>query len=175
MLTAAPALETARLEMRAHRREDLADCLSMWSDPNVVRFIGGRAFTEEEVWGRLHRYAGHWALMGYGYWLIAEKGSQRFVGEVGFADFKRDIVPSFGGAPEAGWALASWAHGRGLATEALQAAAAWLDAELGRKRTVCMIDDKNTASVRVAAKLGFREWTRTTYKGSPTVLFERPV
>lgn len=170
-----PELVTERLVMRGHRASDLGDSLAMWSDPEVVRFIGGKPSTEEEVWARIHRYVGHWALMGYGYWLVADRASERFIGEVGFSDFKRTIVPSFDGAPEAGWALATWANGRGYATEAIRAATAWLDERLARPRTVCMIDEGNTRSVRVATKLGYRAWTKTTYKGAPTVLFERAV
>jgi hypothetical protein len=34
-------------------------------------------------------YIGHWALMGFGYWVIEEKATGEFVGDVGFADFKR--------------------------------------------------------------------------------------
>ena len=77
----------------------------MWSQPEVVRHIGGRPFTEEEVWGRVLRYIGHWTALDFGYWAIRDKESGRFVGEAGFADFKREITPSLGGAPEIGWAL----------------------------------------------------------------------
>jgi RimJ/RimL family protein N-acetyltransferase len=169
----APRLETPRLVMRGYRLEDFGDSFAMWADPEVTRYVGGRPFTEEEVWARLLRYAGHWVLLGYGCWVVEEKASGRFVGEVGFFDFRREITPSLAGAPEAGWVLAPWAHGRGFATEALVAATAWLEEHLGRVRTVCMIDEGNTASIRVAAKAGYHEWTRTTFQGTPTILFER--
>lgn len=168
-----PFIETPRLILRGHRRDDLGDSLAMWSHPDVTRYIGGRPSTEEEAWSRLLRYVGHWQVVGYGYWLVAEKASGRFVGEVGFADFKREMTPSLEGAPEAGWALAPWAHGRGYATEALAAATTWLDARLGKVRTVCMIDPGNVASLRVASKAQYREWTRGVLKGNPTQLFER--
>jgi RimJ/RimL family protein N-acetyltransferase len=64
---------------------------------------------------------------------VVDRASQRFVGEVGFADFRREINPPLD-APEAGWVLASWAAGNGLATEAMIAALRWADAavqELG--------------------------------------------
>ena len=64
----------------------------MWADPEVTRYIGGRPFGVEEVWTRLLRYAGHWALLGYGYWAVIEKSSGRFVGEAGLADFHRGEV-----------------------------------------------------------------------------------
>jgi RimJ/RimL family protein N-acetyltransferase len=40
-------------------------------------------------------------------------------------------------------------------------------------RTVCLIAPENVASLRVAAKCGFREVARATYKGTETLLFER--
>src|SRR6266852_5354978 len=107
--TAVPAVDTERLTLRGHRLEDFGECAAMWADPEVTRHIGGRPFSAEEVWTKLLRYVGHWSLMGFGYWVIREKASGRFVGEVGFADFKRDIEPSLVSAPEIGWALASWA------------------------------------------------------------------
>lgn len=168
-----PEIETERLLLRAHRKADFPDSFAMWANPEVVRFIGGRPSTEDEAWGRLHRYLGHWAIMNYGYWAVTEKESGRFVGEVGFADFKRPITPSFDGAPEAGWALAPWSHGRGYATEALTAAHQWLGEHIHPERTVCIIDDANAPSLRIAEKFGYRLWTRTDFKGSPITLFER--
>lgn len=168
-----PSLETDRLTLSAHALDDFADSAAMWADPEVTRHIGGRPSTEEEVWARLLRYAGHWRLLGFGYWVIREKASGRFVGEAGFADFRRDLSPSFEGAPEAGWALAPWAHGRGYATEALGAVLGWGDRNFEGGRTVCMISPDNAPSLRVAQKLGYREFARTAYKEQPTVLFER--
>ena len=170
----APELVTERLILHGHGLKDFAESAAMWSDPDVVRFIGGRAFTEEEVWTRLLRYVGHWATMGYGFWAIREKASGRFVGEVGFADFRRELDPPFGDTPEMGWALSSWAHGKGYASEAIGAALAWSETRFGRgARTVCMISPDNAPSIRAAQKAGYCEFARTTYKGAPTVLFER--
>jgi RimJ/RimL family protein N-acetyltransferase len=118
-------------------------------------------------------YVGHWAVMGFGYWAVEEKSSGQFIGEVGFADFKRGIEPSIKGLPELGWALASHVYGQGFATEALQAAIAWGDARLSSGKTVCIIDPSNLASIRVAEKCGYCEIMRTTYNGAPTVIFTR--
>ena len=166
-------IDTERLTLRVHCAEDLADCAAMWADPEVTRHIGGRPLSEEEVWGRVLRYIGHWTALGFGYWAMREKTSERFVGELGFADFKRDLTPSLAGAPEIGWALASWAHGRGFATEAVRAVVAWGDAHFEGRRTVCLVSPANGASQRVAEKCGYKEFKSTTYKGEPTILFER--
>ncbi len=170
---AIPEIDTERLTLRAHRIEDFRDCAALWADPEVTRHIGGRPSTPEEVWARLLRYVGHWSMIGYGFWLVREKASGHFVGEVGFADFKRDITPSFDGSPEGGWALMPRAHGKGYATEAVRAAIAWLETHLGRARTVCMIDPENAPSIRVAERCGYTEWLRTDYKGDAVILFER--
>jgi RimJ/RimL family protein N-acetyltransferase len=169
----APDLETARLRLRGHRREDLDACAAMWGDPLVVRYIGGRTFSREEVWARVLRHVGHWQVLGFGCWVVEDRVSGRFVGEVGFLEAKRDVVPSWEGTPEAAWVLAPWAHGRGLATEAVAAVLAWGDSRFAPPRTVCFIDVDNRASQRVAAKCGYRELLRTSYKGAPVILFER--
>jgi RimJ/RimL family protein N-acetyltransferase len=171
--TTVPTLETDRLILRGHRIEDFDDSRAMWADEGVCRFIGGHPATAEDVWSRLLRYAGHWTMLGFGYWLIEEKATGRFAGEIGFADMNRAIDPPFNGAPEIGWALAPWAQGQGFASEAVAAVLAWGDTQFGGARTVCLISPENTPSVRVAAKAGYREYARTTYKGAPTVLYER--
>jgi RimJ/RimL family protein N-acetyltransferase len=170
-----PVLQTKRLTMRGHGLDDFTDCAAMWADPVVTRYIGGKPFSEEEVWARLLRYAGHWALLGFGYWAIEEKETGHFVGELGFADYKRDIEPSLKGVPELGWALASQAHGKGYATEAVGAAVAWGEAHFGLARTVCLIQPENLASIRVAEKCGYKEFQRTSYKDHPTIMFAQPL
>ena len=165
-------LTSDRLVLRPHAAADLPDLAAMWADPQVVRHIGGRPFTAEEVWTRLLRAAGMWALLGFGYWVAREREGGAFVGELGFADFRRELEPPFGEAPEAGWALASAMHGRGYAGEALAAVHAWADAALER-RTVCMIAPENLASLAVARRCGYRPYAQGFYRGAATTLFER--
>jgi RimJ/RimL family protein N-acetyltransferase len=168
-----PALETERLRLRAHALEDLEACCAMWADPVVTRYIGGKPFPREEVWGRIQRYAGHWSLLGFGYWVAEEKDSGEFVGELGFADMKRNIEPPLDDIPELGWALATRWHGKGYATEAVRAVIGWGDRHFGPVKTACLIHPENVASMRVAEKCGYREWRRTQYRGHETVLFAR--
>jgi RimJ/RimL family protein N-acetyltransferase len=168
-----PVLVTERLALRRHRLDDFPYAARMWGDPAVTRHVGGRPFTQEEVWARIMRYVGHWELLGYGYWAIEERDTGRFVGEAGFADFHRDMEPSLADIPELGWVLTPSAQGRGYATEAAQAAVAWGDRRFDRAKTACIIHPENTASIRVAAKVGYREVQATTYKGHPIIVFER--
>lgn len=168
----APTIETERLILRGYRLEDFPHVAAAWADPEVVRYIG-RPSSEEESWSRFLRNSALWSMLGYGYWAATEKDTGRFIGDVGFADFRREIEPSLKGVPEIGWVLARWSHGRGYATEAAQGALRWLTSALGPQRTVCIINDGNRASLRVAEKCGYREFARTEYKGSSVVMFER--
>jgi RimJ/RimL family protein N-acetyltransferase len=172
-LETVPVLKTERLILRGHRLDDFDDYLALWTDPDVTRFIGGRPSSREEVWGRLLRNIGHWASVGFGYWVIVEKETERFIGEVGFADFRREIEPSLDATPEIGWALAPHAHGKGYATEAVRGAIAWGEEHLGSRRTACIIAPENQRSTRVAEKCGYREFCRTSYKDKPTIMFVR--
>jgi RimJ/RimL family protein N-acetyltransferase len=165
-------IETDRLALRRHLASDFADSFAMWSDPVVTRFIGGKPSTEQQAWSRLLNYAGHWSLMGFGYWVVEEKASQRFIGELGFANFRRPLEPAMTDFPELGWAFATSYHGKGYATEAARAALAWADRRF-ESRTVCLIDAENLASIRVAEKCGYTEFKQTLFNERPTVFFQR--
>jgi len=168
-----PLLETERLTLRGHRLDDFAATAAMWSDPVVVRHFGGKPFTGEEAWTRLLRYAGHWTLLGFGYWVVEEKTTGLFAGEIGFAELHREIEPPLAGMPEIGWVVASAFHGWGFATEAARAVIAWGETHFGPVPTTCIIHPENLASIRVAEKCGYREQRRTTYKGQPTIVLVR--
>jgi RimJ/RimL family protein N-acetyltransferase len=169
----APVIETDRLILRAHRLDDFPALEAIWGDPAVARFIRGNPSTREECWARLLRYSGHWELLGFGFWAVQSKDSARLIGDVGFADWARDISPSLDGLPEAGWAFSTEVHGRGIATEALNAALAWMDEKFGSKTTACIIGTQNTASIRVALKLGYQEYCRSEFKGSQVIQYRR--
>jgi RimJ/RimL family protein N-acetyltransferase len=173
-----PVIETERLRLRGHRPQDFSNCAAMWADPLVTRYIGGKPLSEEDVWARMLRYLGHWAWLGFGYWVVEEKATGSFAGELGFSDWKREIEPSLKGVPELGWVLATPAHGKGYATEAARAAIAWGDSNIVSAQpslgnAVCIIHPEHVRSIRVAEKCGFKEVLRTTYKEEPTVLFAR--
>jgi RimJ/RimL family protein N-acetyltransferase len=169
-----PLIKTDRLILREHTLQDFEALYAMWTEPAVYRHITGRPSTREEAQSKLLRYSGHWALLGYGYWVVEEWATGNFVGEMSFADDHRDIDPPLDGRPELGWVLKTSAHGKGYATEALRAIAAWGDAHFAGKETAAMIAPKNTASIRVAEKIGFVRKLETTYKGAPTLVFYRP-
>lgn len=169
----APELETERLILRPHTVHDFEPCFKMWSDPIVTRYIGGKPSSKQETWFRVMRYLGHWSLLGFGYWAVHEKQSGQFIGELGFADFKREISPSLQGVPELGWALLPGFHGKGYATEALKKVIQWTDEKYQWEKTVCIISPENKVSIRVAEKCGFVKKQETKLQDQLIFIFER--
>jgi RimJ/RimL family protein N-acetyltransferase len=169
----APILTTARLTLRAHRESDFEDLCAMWADPDVTRFIGGKPSSREESWSRLLRYGGQWSIVGYGFWAVTRTGEDKLIGDVGVMKTQRAMEPALV-APETGWCLAPEAHGQGLALEAMQAALAWADVQIG-PATQCIIDRANAASIRVAEKLGYRRTHQAQYHGAAIDVWGRGV
>lgn len=168
-----PVVETSRLILRGRTLGDFSAYAMMWASPEVTRFVGGKPLTEEEAWVKFARMEGLWALTGYGFWIVEEKATGAVIGEIGLADFKRELTPSLDGMPEFGWLLAASAQGKGYAKEAVGAALRWADAKFPRTVFSCIIDPENAASVAVAEALGFRRFALTSYKGADIVIFHR--
>lgn len=145
---------------------------NMRNDPAVYRHISGKPSTEEENWRKLMATLGHWRLMGFGYWAIEEHSTGKTIGEIGFADFQRDMSPSLAGTLEAGWALASQVHGLGYALEALAAALNWAHQNFPRTPVTCLIAPENTASIKLATRAGFTERCRCSYQGEDNILMD---
>ena len=65
------------------------------------------------------------------------------------------------------------AHGRGIASEAVQAAIRWMDMHFGGQTTTCIVRQENAASIRVAEKGGYSQFALADFKGSPVIQFRR--
>lgn len=172
---AAPVLETERLILRPHRAQDFDAVAQLWADPEVVRFISGTPASREESWARLLRYIGHWQALGFGYWAVTLRGSGAFAGEVGFADFRRDMQPGLNGVPEAGWVLSPEVHGQGIATEAVARIHQWAEQATDWAGTVCIFDPAHAVSQKVARRLGYQRRGEAVYKGAPALVMERRI
>jgi RimJ/RimL family protein N-acetyltransferase len=170
----APRIETQRLILRGFRAEDLHPLAAMWACEEVVRFIGGQKLSREDTWRRSLAACGQWPFVGHGYWIAELKADGSVVGQLGFADFKRDMEPRIEGEPELGYVFAPAVHGQGIAGEACRAALDWADSHLKAQSYPAIISPENEASIRLAEKLGFRREPDATYRGERIALFRRP-
>lgn len=166
-------LESERLILRAHRIDDFPETAALWGDPVVVAHISGTPLGAEQSWARFLRYRGHWSYLGFGYWVVESRETGKFLGEVGFADYRRDTQPNLDGKPEAGWVFRTSAHGRGYATEAVSRMLRWADQHLTSETTVCMFDPAHAASIRVARKVGYGNDVLGRYGDRNSLFLER--
>jgi RimJ/RimL family protein N-acetyltransferase len=165
-------LITERLTLTPIGVGDYAELKSLWADPAFTRHIFPGGLNGEDVWYRLLRDIGHWQALGYGNWTIRLKATGEHVGNVGVLDFRRTVEPPID-APELGWGVHPRFQGQGLAFEALQAALAWCDETLNAPRTACMISPENAPSLALAARVGYAEYVRATYRGESVILLQR--
>lgn len=170
----APTLTTERLTIRAIALSDWEDYAAAWADPELTRFIGGEPRDRTTSWGKFLMGAGLWPVLGYGYWTFADKGTGRYLGNGGLAQFERGVA-SLEGHVEAGWAFAPAAWGKGYATEAMAAILSWADANHVADEIRAIIDHDNVASQRVAEKLGFTRHLDTIPELPEIALWRREV
>jgi RimJ/RimL family protein N-acetyltransferase len=157
-------VETPRLALRRFRPEhDLDGFAAICADAEVMRFIGaGRTLNRSETRGLLATIERHWDDHGFGLWAVEVDGDVAGFCGLAIPSFLPQVLP----AVECGWRLGRPWWGRGLATEAAQAALAWAWAELGLQGVVSIVAAGNARSVRVAEKLGMRRGRDRIHPGN---------
>ena len=166
MLQAVPSLDTSRLRLRQPAASDLNAYASLCADAEVMRYVGDRGpLTREDAWRQLAMLIGHWALRGYGMWVVEELGSRAFVGRVGLN------YPEGWPEPEVAWALARPYWGRGYAFEAATAALRVAFGMLGWSRACSLIVPLNLRSIRLAERLGERFERNVLVRGHELSLY----
>lgn len=174
-MTALPRLESERLVLSVPERDDYLLLRDLVADPEVQRFLGPPPENPTaDMFGRALKGAGSWHLFGYGMFMVREKAGGAFVGQVGVFHTLRGFSKGMDDMPEAAWMLASAHWGKGYAHEAMNAAMEWFDKAHAYKRVVCMIEPENTASIRLADRLGFSQYDdHILSDGAMVNLYER--
>lgn len=142
---------TERLALRHFHIMDAEPMYQVFGDPEVMHYGDGVQTTEwVDTWLRtcLERYHQTW---GFGPYAVVEKRTQDLIGYCGLFYF-----PEINGRPEVeiGYRLVRSAWGQGYATEAARTIRDFAFDSLSIKRLVAMIDPSNSASIRVAEKIG---------------------
>ncbi|WP_417840167.1 GNAT family N-acetyltransferase [Tritonibacter scottomollicae] len=142
-----PQLETERLFFRRPHRSDLPwytrYCLSERS-----QYVGG-PFNEVQAFEKLASMIGHWELRGFGRFVFLERETERPLGHFGALQL------SLSEPPEITWTI--WNkidEGKGFATEAGVAFKNYAIRELGLSSLIAHVDCDNSASRRLAERLG---------------------
>ncbi len=128
-----------------------------------MRFIGpGEVWDETQVKAGLDRRIGRLPTVGYTFYTVIHREDNRVIGDCGLAPYEDGEI-------EIGWRFASAYWGQGYAGEAARAVFEHARDVLGIGRLICMVQESNTASWRIAERLGFRLERVETWYGDRQV------
>jgi ribosomal-protein-alanine N-acetyltransferase len=146
-----PTLSTARLRLRQFRAEDADAMHRCFGDPEAMRFWNTPVHTKRIETERAVRRFIDCTPAYYRFWAVAEAKSDRCIGMANYHDghirSKRAAI---------GYIIDPARQRSGIATEAVSAMLKFCFDELGLHRLQAFIHPDNTASRRLAEKLGFR-------------------
>jgi len=144
-------LETKRLILRYQQASDVVFLVDLWADPEVTRYMGG---PRDRDWLRsgFEETAQDPYDERYDLWPVIEKETGQVVGHCGLLDKEVEGRTEI----ELIYVLASSSWGKGYATEMGQALKRYAFEEMGIGRLIALIEPENTASERVAVKIGMR-------------------
>lgn len=147
-----PSIETARLRLRMLELDDVESIHSIWSDPEVMKFIPIVLFrSREEIGEFIPLSLQRWEERGFGIFAVTEKESRQMVGYCG--------LQYLDGTPEVeiyyGFSKDSW--NQGIATEAARAVIEFGFKELKLESIAGITHPDNIASQNVLEKLGLKK------------------
>jgi [ribosomal protein S5]-alanine N-acetyltransferase len=146
-----PLLESARLRLRPPVAGDVDALYALHSDPRVMRYWSFPAWTERaQAERKLASIQQQLAETDLYAWAIADRESDELIGMLSLFALRRDH-----GRAEIGYSLGPRWQGRGLATEALQAALRFAFSELALERIEADVDPRNERSCKLVERLGF--------------------
>lgn len=143
----------ARFLLRPWRSSDTGPCAAMNADPEVMRYFPSvLSAGDNDV--LIRRIDEHFALHGFGLWVLELPGTVPFAGFVGLlrVPFEAHFTP----AVEIGWRLVPHAWGKGYATQAAQAVLRHAFQVLNMTDIVSFTTARNQRSQAVMRRLGMR-------------------
>lgn len=160
-------LETARLQLRSFRDDDIETFLDLAANDGFMRFSGSGPLDREKGTAMFERIMAPIRAGNPAQFAVIDREMQRLIGYCGFftqlVDDREEI--------EIGYRLHPDFWGRGIATEAARAVRDHAFAELQLPHVISLIHPENHASRRVAEKSGMTQQRKTYFKGFPTLVF----
>ncbi len=144
-------LETERLTLRHLEPDDLDALFALYRDPEMRHYFPDGTRTRQETLEELEWHQnGHPQHPELGLWATIHKETGQFIGRCGLLPWTIDGQFEV----EIAYMIDKTLWGQGLGMEAAAGIRDYAFEQLGLTRLVCLIDEDNRASIRVAKKIG---------------------
>jgi ribosomal-protein-alanine N-acetyltransferase len=157
-------LETERLLFRSHEARDEADFVSMHTDAEVRRYVGGKAWPVEKAHSRFREQHLGRPAETYGLWATVFKVEGKYIGCCGLR------APGNGMGASLGYYLARPYWGRRLASEASRAFIDVAFTRLELSSVEADAEEGNAASEHILQKCGFKHVRREVIPGRGRII-----
>jgi RimJ/RimL family protein N-acetyltransferase len=156
-------LTTARLRLEPMGDSHFDGLYALNREPAVMRYITGKPDTPEDTRAMIERVKLRWREFGFSWWCFVERETGQIIGAGCIQHLGRDA----GNPLEIGWRLRPEKWGRGYASEAANAMAAFAFDTLDADLLCAVCQPENHPSSRVMERLGMHykgqeEWYEMT-------------
>ncbi len=162
----APTIDTSDLVLRGYVESDF-EAFAAFGASERARFVGGPQ-DRWDSWRAFLAGVGHWALRGFGMWMVEHRETGRVAGRVGH------IFNDGWDEPELAWHIYDDFEGKGLAYQATLAARAHAARNFGLDQVISYIDPANARSVALAKRLGATFERDGVLLGKPCHIYRHP-
>lgn len=154
--------ETERLILREFSLDDAEDFYRIYTDAETMRFqiLPENYSVEVERYYLGRHIENYYETLGFGLWAVIVKEDNRLIGRCGFV-----LQPLEGSEEiEVSYLIEREFWNQGYASEAASATLKLGFEKYNFQRIVAFIDPRNTASIRVAEKIGMRFERKVEFK-----------
>lgn len=140
-------IETSRLIIEHFNKNDIHDWAKIENDPDVRRFVNGKALSFEEASEYVIMNILRYQENSYGRYAVRLKEKGKLIGMCGFLNEPYGI--------DFGYRYSKDSWGKGFGFEAAEKVLNYGFSELGLKKVFGLTAEQNHGSVRILEKLGF--------------------
>jgi RimJ/RimL family protein N-acetyltransferase len=141
--------ETGQMIVRQLEMADFADLHAICGDPAVMRYVGNlQPYTPEQTRAAIEQAQAYYRQYSFGPWCVVDKTAGNLMAYAGLEFLPERAIP------EVFYILAPAYWGQGYATELAEALLEYGFRECGLRQIGASFDPANSASMRVARKVG---------------------
>lgn len=159
-------IKTSRLLLRHFTHNDADALYRLYSQPELFKYMSNqKPLLRKETGAFINALALNWKQYHFGVWAVVDKKHKKVIGHCGlkFLEYTEEV--------QIGYLLAKSYWGRGLATEAAEAALRFGFETAKLERIVAIAKHENIASRRVMEKLGMKYEKDAYYYNNDVVYY----